>query len=176
MDLFADINWHALFLPDTPPLEIFIRGSVVYLTLFFFLRTILKRQAGTLGMTDLLVIVLIADASQNAMAADYKSLPDGILLVATLIFWNYTLEWLGFHSRLAERIITPAPLLLIRNGRMLRRNMKKEFITEDELMSQLRLQGVDDITRVKQACLEGDGKISIVEKPQRQHKPRGSSS
>jgi len=51
-------------------------------------RIILKRQTGTLGMTDLLLITLLADASQNVMAGDYKSIPDGFVLVATIIFWN----------------------------------------------------------------------------------------
>jgi uncharacterized membrane protein YcaP (DUF421 family) len=61
--------------------------------LTILLRIVLKRQTGTLGMTDLLLItLLIADASQNAMAGEYRSLPDGIVLVATIIFWNYFFE------------------------------------------------------------------------------------
>ncbi|MCX7094361.1 MAG: hypothetical protein NTY50_13050 [Methylobacter sp.] len=111
-----NIDWKAVFLPDTPLLEIIIRGSAMYLALFILLRVILKRQSGTLGITDLLLITLLADASQNGMAGNYQSLPDGIVLVSTIIFWDYALDWLSFKSTRFQRLIEPPPLLLIKNG------------------------------------------------------------
>ena len=88
------------------------------------LRIVLKRQTGTLGMTDLLLITLLADAAQNAMAGEYTSIADGIVLVGTIIFWNYTFDWLSYRSEWFGRLIEPAPLPLIRGGKMLRRNMR----------------------------------------------------
>ena len=161
MEHVMNIDWAGMFLPDKPMLEIFIRGSVTYLMLFAFMRLI-KRQAGAMGISDLLVVVLIADASQNAMASDYSSLSDGILLVATIIFWNYMLEFLAFHFSFFDAIVHPNEMPLIKNGRIIRANLRAEFITVDELKSQLRLQGVDAIADVKSACLEGDGKISVI--------------
>ena len=73
------------------------------------LRIVLKRQAGSLGMTDLLLITLIADASQNAMAGQYTSIPAGIVLVATIIFWNYAFDWLSYRSSFFARLIEPTP-------------------------------------------------------------------
>lgn len=176
MEWFQEVDWEAMLLPDRPLLEIIVRGTVVYLSLFLMLRLVLKRQAGTMGMTDLLVIVLIADAAQNGMAGAYQSLPDGLLLVATLIFWNYALEWLGFRYAWVEELINPAPLMLVKNGRLMRRNMQKELITEDDLLSQLRQQGVEDLAQVKQACLEGDGKISVIERRKtHRRRPRASA-
>src|SRR5881409_2972210 len=90
--MIFDIEWKNVVLLIIPLIEIILRGSVMYLSLFILLRVILKRQGGTLGMTDLLLIVLLADASQNAMAGEYKSLPDGIMLVATIVFWSYALD------------------------------------------------------------------------------------
>jgi uncharacterized membrane protein YcaP (DUF421 family) len=150
-------------------LEIILRGSLMYLSLFIMLRVILKRQTGTLGMTDLLLITLLADAAQNAMAWEYKSLPDGIVLVGTIIFWNYLFDWLSFKYEWFARLIEPVPLPLIKNGKMLPRNMRQEFITEDELMGQLREQGLDDLQKVKQAYLESDGQFSVVLYKQRTH-------
>jgi uncharacterized membrane protein YcaP (DUF421 family) len=66
--MFNPVDWGSVFLPDASFLEIIVRGSIMYLALFIMLRIVLKRQAGTLGMTDLLLITLLADASQNAMA------------------------------------------------------------------------------------------------------------
>ena len=157
------MDWNAIFLPDVPLLEIVLRASVMYISLFVLLRIILKRQTGRLGMTDLLLITLLADASQNAMAGEYTSIADGIVLVCTIIFWNYTFDWLGFKFPWFSRIIEPAPLPLIKNGRLLRRNMRQELVTEDELMSQLRKQGLDDPKKVKEAYLESDGQFSVVQ-------------
>lgn len=162
MDNFLQVDWAKMFVPDTPIIEILLRGSIVYFFIFFLLRFVLKRQAGAVGITDLLVVVLIADAAQNAMADDYHSIPDGLLLVATIIFWSYTLDWLGYKFPRIQRLIHPPPLPLVKDGRMLRRNMRKELITEGELLSQLREQGVDDIQTVKMAYMEGDGYISLI--------------
>ena len=165
-----DLDWHSIFVPDIPFLEIILRGSVMYLALVVLLRIVLKRQTGTLGMTDLLLITLLADASQNAMAGEYKSLPDGIVLVATIIGWNYAFDWLSVKSAWFERLIQPAPLALVKRGKLLRQNMRRELITEAELLGKLREQGVEDISKVKQANIESDGQISVVEYQQKHHK------
>lgn len=162
MELIGQIDWHGIFVPDMPLLEIFVRGTVVYLALFALLRGVLQRQAGGVAVTDLLVVVLIADAAQNAMAGEYRSVPDGILLVATIIFWSYALDWLGYYFPSVGRLVHPPPLPLVKDGRLLHRNMRKELITRDELMTQLREQGVEDLSCVKTAHMEGDGRISIV--------------
>ncbi len=162
MEQLVGIDWVKTLLPDTPLLEIFLRGSVVYLALFLLLRVVLKREGGALGVTDLLVVVLIADAAQNAMADDYTSIPDGLLLVATIIFWSHALNWLGYRFPRLQRFVRPGPLPLIRDGRLLHRNMRGELVTEGELRSQLRLQGVEDPAEVQAAYMEGDGRISVV--------------
>lgn len=163
------MDWKSIFLPDIPFLEIIVRGSIMYLALFIMLRVILKRQTGTLTITDLLLITLLADASQNAIAGEYKSIPNGIVLVATIISWNYAFDWLSFRSEWFRELIEPSPLPLVKNGRMLRRNMRQELITEDELMMQLREQGLNDMAKVKEAYMESDGRISIIEDKQKRH-------
>lgn len=160
--MFDPINFSQIFTLDTPLLEIFIRGTVVYLALFLMLRFVMKRQTGGIGVTDVLVIVMIADASQNAMAADYDSVPDGILLVAVILFWDFVINFLSFHVPWFAELLDPKPVQLIKHGRVLRRNLKAELITPDELDAQLRLQGVEDPQQVKCAFMESDGKISVV--------------
>ncbi|HEX2913893.1 MAG TPA: YetF domain-containing protein [Chloroflexia bacterium] len=174
MDKIFGLDWGKTFLPDTPLLETFLRGTVTYLALFLMLRLVLKRQAGTVGITDLLVIVLIADAAQNAMAGSYNSITDGLLLVGTIIFWAWALDWLGYRFPFIQKIIHPDPLPLIRNGQINKRNMKRELITEEELMSQLRQQGVSDPSEVKEAFMEGDGRFSVVNYDKKEDKPKGS--
>jgi uncharacterized membrane protein YcaP (DUF421 family) len=169
------VDWKSLFIPTGSLLEIFIRGTVVYLLLFFVLR-FLRREAGAIGIADLLVIVIIADAAQNAMAGEYQSITEGVILVATIAFWDYALDWLGYRFPLIQRLVRPAPLLLVKNGRVLRRNMRQEMITEEELMSQLRQQGVEHVSEVKKCYLEGDGRISIITNESKGNKDQNSNS
>ena len=145
-----------------PILELILRGSLTYLVLFILLRFFLKRVTGTLSIGDLLIIVLVADAAQNAMSAGYTSLTDGLILVATIIFWSYALDWLAYHFPVFESLLHPSPVPLVRDGKMIARNMRRELITVDELMSHLREQGVKDLNEVKSASMEGDGRISVV--------------
>jgi uncharacterized membrane protein YcaP (DUF421 family) len=111
---------------------------------------------------DLLVIVLIADAAQNAMASEYRSLPEGLVLCATIIGWSFFLDWLAFRFKRGRHWLEPSPLPLIRNGRMQRRNMRQELITLDELQSHLREHGITDVAKVRQAYLEPDGQITVL--------------
>jgi uncharacterized membrane protein YcaP (DUF421 family) len=167
------MDWKSIFLPDTSLWEIVVRGSVMYIALFILLRVILKRQAGTLGISDLLLITLLADASQNGMAGEYKSLSDGIVLVSTIIFWNFAFDWLSFKSDRFRRLIEPPPLPLIKDGNLLRRNMRSELISEAELVGQLREHGIDDVGKVQEAYIESDGQISVIERGQNRHHDTG---
>lgn len=156
------IDWAQLFVPQTPLLEIVIRGTVTYLALFVMLRVLLKRESGTTGVSDLLVIVLIADAAQNAMSGQYTTITDGVLLVAVILGWSVVLDFIAYHVPAAARILRPEPLLLIKNGRMLHRNMRRELLTEEELRGLLREQGIDSLARVSEARMESDGQISAI--------------
>jgi uncharacterized membrane protein YcaP (DUF421 family) len=157
------VDWHRVLIPNTPLLEIFIRGTIVYLVIFVLFR-IVRRQAGSTSFSDLLVIVMVADAAQNAMADDYQSIPDGLLLVATLVLWDMVINWLSYQWPAFERFTHPKPLPIIRDGSVLWRNLRQEMISQDELMSQIRQQGLTAIDQVKAAFVEGNGQISVIPK------------
>ena len=146
------------------PFELILRGSAIYWFLFVIFRLILRRDVGSIGVADVLLLVLIADASQNAMSAEYRSVGDGAVLIATLVFWNLVIDWLCFHSPKFERLISGTKLCLIRDGQMLRRNMRREFITVEDMMSQLRQHGIEEVAEVRRAYMESDGNISILKR------------
>jgi len=164
MDALLEIDWKHLLEPTVPPLELVLRGTVIYLGILVVVRMLLRREAAAISLPDLLMVVLLSDAAQNAMADNYSSLTDGVILVGTIILWNYTLDRLAFHVPFFTRFVHPPPLPLVRNGQLLKRNMRMESISEDELMSQLRQAGVDDIAKVKVAHIEGDGRISVIKR------------
>lgn len=157
----SSIDLQSVFVPDTPVLEIVIRGSVMYLALLALLRWVQRRPSSSMSTTDVLVIVLLADAAQNAMADDYRSLPDGVILVSVIVLWSLFLNWLGYHSRLAERVLHPSPITLIHHGVRNERHLRRELITDEELMTALREQGIRDIEDVEEARLEGNGKLTV---------------
>ena len=157
------IDWEAVFKPSTSIPEIILRGTLVYLFLFIVLR-FLRRSAGAIGISDLLVVVVIADAAQNAMGSKYESVTEGAILVATIVLWDYFLDRLAFSFPSLRPILRPRPLLLIKDGELQKRNLRKELISEDELLGELREQGVDDVKEVKYSYMESDGHISVVKK------------
>lgn len=154
-------DWHAIFVPTLPLAEVVLRGTIVYFALFALLRLLPKRALGSIGTADLLMLVLIADAVQNAMGADYRSVTEGIVLVVTILFWSFAVDWMD-HRFPRLHLISSEPLLLISDGRVVQRNLEKERMTEDELMSQLRQHGVEKADEVRRAYIEGDGKMSVV--------------
>jgi uncharacterized membrane protein YcaP (DUF421 family) len=107
-------------------------------------------------------VVLLGHAADRAMTHEYTSLMDGVILVATIIIWHYALNWLAYRVPALERLVRQPPLPLVKNGQLLRRNMRQELITEDELMSQIRLQGVSELSDVEEVHLESDGRISVL--------------
>ncbi|MDZ4752941.1 MAG: DUF421 domain-containing protein [Phycisphaerae bacterium] len=122
------IDWSQMFLPEGHLLEVVVRGFVMYTALFILLR-VRRREAGSLGIADLLLIVLIADAAQNAMAGPHHSLAEGLVLVLTLIGCDYAVDWLGFTFPRLRPWLRAAPLTLIRDGQLMRANMRKEMVT-----------------------------------------------
>jgi uncharacterized membrane protein YcaP (DUF421 family) len=161
MNIFI-ADWNAMFVPAIGLFEIVLRGTIMYLVLFAILRFLGRRQAGHFGPADLLVIVLIADAAQNALGAEYRSVTEGILLVSTLVAWDYALDWAAWRFPPLRPILKAPSLKLVENGRILRSNLRAEMLSVDELMSQLREEGIEDVKEVKLARLEGDGRLSVI--------------
>ena len=160
--MFADLSVRAMFEPTLGIAEIVLRGTIIYLTLFFILRVFSRRQAGRFGPADLLVIVLIADAAQNGFGKDYTSVTEAIALVATIVAWDFVIDWLAFRFPSLRPILKAPALVLVENGVPLSSNLRRELITREELDAQLRVEGISDIYEVAVARLEGDGRISVI--------------
>jgi uncharacterized membrane protein YcaP (DUF421 family) len=148
-----------------PVLELVLRGTVMYWFLFLVFRLVLRRDTGAMGITDFLFIVLLGDAAQNGMIGEASSATDAITLIATLVFWNVLIDWASYRFPAVERVLAPPRLCLVRDGRLDRRNMRREFISLDELMSKVRQEGLEDLGRVKRMYLESDGEISLIRQP-----------
>jgi uncharacterized membrane protein YcaP (DUF421 family) len=155
------LDWQALFIPEVP-LEMLVRGTAMYWFLFVLFRVVVRRRVGAVGVGDILLLVIIADAAQNAMAGEYRSVADGMVLVATIVGWNVFIDWATYISPMLERLLEPPPLLLVRNGRILYRHLRMEFVSEAELLAKLREHGITDPGDVQAAYMESDGAVSVI--------------
>lgn len=158
------MNWDEIFGLTVSPWELVIRGTAMYLFLFLLFRVVIRRRVGAIGMADILILVIVADASQNAMSGEYKSVTDGAILVGTIIAWNMLIDWLNFHVPALRGWLEPSPLPLIKDGRVLHRNLRQEYLSEDELKAKLRENGVEDVRQVAKAYMESDGQISVIKR------------
>lgn len=164
MSSIFGVDWVALFSPSIGITNVVIRGSIMYLVLFAILRFIARRQSGTFGAADLLVIVLIADAAQNALGKDYESVTEGIALVLTIVAWERAIDWLAWRYPALRAWIHAVPLQLISGGQLLKDNMRREMLTEEELLAGLRRHGIDDVNHVKSAHIEYNGHLSVIKR------------
>jgi uncharacterized membrane protein YcaP (DUF421 family) len=159
-----ELDWQELFKTSVPIAEITLRGSSVYWFLFLLFRFVMRRDVGSVGIADVLVLVIIADASQNAMAGGYTSITDGFILIGTIVSWNLLLDWLSFRFPRLGRLARPAALRSVRDGKIQYRNLRRELISDQELMSKIREQGVPSLEEVQDVQMEDDGKISVIKR------------
>lgn len=155
------IDWTAMFSPQVSLLELFLRGSAMYLGIFAIMR-VFRRQKGALNAADFLVLVLVADAAQNALSADYHSLTEGAVVVGTIFFWDYLLDTLAFFFTPIRRLLNGKPIVLVADGRLQRQNLRKEMLTSEDVIEQLREQGINDLAQVHRCYLETDGHFSVI--------------
>jgi uncharacterized membrane protein YcaP (DUF421 family) len=150
------------FTLDVSVLELVVRGAIMYFSIYLLLRVILRGRTSAVTMSDLIVMVLIADAAQNGMAAQYTSITAGIVLVATIVVCSFLVDWLAFHFPAVRDFVHPEHTALVRDGRLLRKALADELMTEGELMTQLRLHEIEALEDVKAAYLEGNGEVSVI--------------
>jgi uncharacterized membrane protein YcaP (DUF421 family) len=159
----SGMDWQGLFEPHHL-VENVIRASSIYLLLMLLLRFLPNRKSGSLGPSDFLVIVLLATVVTGALNKDVSSITDAVVMVATIVAWSFITDVLANRVPALRRLVYSAPVEVVRNGEILARNLRREFMTDEELRAQLRLQGVEDEADVAHAYIEHDGRMSVIRK------------
>ena len=149
---------------EVPLWEIVLRGSAVYISISVVLRLVPKRQIGNIAPNDMIALVIVGTLAADAIMGDIKAPPDIIVMILVILLWDYLANLAEYHFPWFRGVAQDTPTLLIHNGVLLRDNLRKEKLTEQELIANLRKQGVLEIGNVQQAILEVDGNISVVEK------------
>ena len=151
-----------MFQLSMPIWEYLLRSVVVYVVLLGMIRLSGKRTMGQFTPFDVLLIVLLGNAVQNALLGTDTSLLGGLLLAAVLISLNWTTGYLASRSRRIERLIEGVPVILARDGRLFEEVLRKELVSLNDFEEALRQNGELGMADVKYAILETDGRISVV--------------
>jgi uncharacterized membrane protein YcaP (DUF421 family) len=154
--------WHNLFVPELSVAEKILRPVLVYLFLVVVVRLAGRRELAQLNSFDLIVLLMLANTVQNATIGNDNSMVGGLIGVTALLLANYlVVRFLYRHPRL-DHLLEGGPTVLIRDGRVLPRNLAREAISEEELMEAIRKQGLGSAAEVADAVLETGGAISVV--------------
>lgn len=153
-----------IFILETSLWDVIVRGTAVYLVIALVLRLMPKRHAGNLSPNDTITLVIIGSLAADAIVGEAKTLPDLLLMALVILLWDYLFNLAEYHFPRFRKMAQDTPTLLIHDGVLLKDNLQKEKLTEQELAANLRRQGVSDVAGVKQAVLEVDGHISVIEK------------
>jgi uncharacterized membrane protein YcaP (DUF421 family) len=166
--LFA---WPAALLPSVSLLELVVRGIVIYAALLIALRIFGKREVGQFTLYDLVFILLVANALQPAMTGPDTSITGGVVLIVSLVAANWAVGRLDRLPRI-HRLFTPAPAVIIKDGKYVPEVMQREGVTEDECDMAIREHGLEGARQVKLGVLEPDGTISVVPEASVVHRSR----
>lgn len=137
---------------------------ISYVALLIMLRVAGKRSVAKMNIFDFVSVVAIGSTVANTIVGQSVPLAEGLAAVMMLILIHFSISWLTAHSRGAERLINGDPVLLLRDGRLLRTTMRRERVTEEEVLSAIRMQGRGGVEDVASVVLETDGTFSVISK------------
>jgi uncharacterized membrane protein YcaP (DUF421 family) len=151
------------------PAEIILRSVVVYLFILAAIRLFGKKEFSQLTIIDLVFILLISNSVQNAMVGSDSSLWGGLIAAGSLFLTNYILKFVMYRFRFMDRFFQGEPIILVHEGNILEKNLKKERISMEELELSAREHGVASIKDVNLAILEVDGNITFLSDSYHKH-------
>ncbi len=142
--------------------KIGVRSAIVLLWLVLGFRLLGKRQMGQMNIYDLAMVMLLANAVQNAMTMGKGEVLVGVVSAGALILLGRLLSALFVRLPKLEERLVGTPTVVIQHGQLVRENMRREHISEDEVMAALRVHGLGDPKDAQLAVLEVDGTLSVV--------------
>lgn len=143
-------------------LDIILRSLAVYAFMLFAIRLTGKKELSQLNTTDVVLILLISNAVQNAMVGNNTSLSGGLVAAAVLFALNYILKKVMFKNKKIRDLLTEKPEILIHNGNLDFTMLSKLGITNEELREAIHEHGIEKYKDVKLAIMEADGNISVI--------------
>ena len=145
-------------------MDIALRAVFLYAFVVFLMRVMVRRELSTLSAIDLVMLVVLGDAIQQGLTQDDYSVTGAVIAVSTIAALQVGSSYLSFRSRRARRILEGEPIVIVQDGKLIERNLKRERLTEDEVAEEMRAQQIASVEDVEWAILESNGTMSFIPK------------
>jgi uncharacterized membrane protein YcaP (DUF421 family) len=143
-------------------MDVVLRAIIIYLLVFLFTRVLGRRELSTLQPLDFILLVVIGDLIQSGVTQNDLSVTGVAIVVCTIGIMQVVLSYLGYRFRRMRPILQGEPIVLVDNGQIVDRNMRRERLTFDDLAEKARLSEIGSISEIKWAVLETNGDISFI--------------
>ena len=145
-------------------MDIALRAIVIYIFLVFVTRVVGRRELSSLTPFDLILLIVLGDAVQQALVQDDYSVTGGLIAVSAIASMQVLTSYLSFRSRRAQKVLEGLPIVLVHDGNVIEKNVRRERMTIDEVAEEMRVQQIASFDDVEWAILETNGTISFVKK------------
>jgi uncharacterized membrane protein YcaP (DUF421 family) len=143
-------------------MDLVLRATVVFAFVFLLTRIIGKRELGNLQPFDLILLIVLGDALQQGLTQDDYSLTGAILVVGTIAVLQVFVSWLNYRFPRARPILEGEPVVIVQDGKVIERNLKRERISVAEVTEAARKQQIAHLSDIRFAVLETSGQISFI--------------
>ncbi len=164
-------EWSLVLEPSVPVGETILRGTLMFLVILVLMRVVGQREAGGLGVTDVLLVVLVAEGAAPGLYGDATSVSDSLILIVTILLWDLAVDAAAYRWPVLANLLKPRRRPLVEDGELNRRVMRRELMTDEEVKAQMRLHGVEDMETVARAFIEPNGMISILRRDGKEDGP-----
>jgi uncharacterized membrane protein YcaP (DUF421 family) len=145
-------------------MDIVLRGIVLFLFVSFIMRIVGRRELSSLGAIDLVLLIVLGDSIQQGLTQDDYSVTGAMIAVSTIAVMQVSLSYVGFRFRRLRPVLEGEPIVIVQDGRVIERNLRRDRITVDEVLEEARQQQIGSLDDVAWAVLESNGKISFLPK------------
>jgi len=143
-------------------MDLVIRAAVIFAFVFLVTRIVGRRQLSQLEPFDLILLVVIGDLVQQGVTQSDESVTGALIVIATIALLSGAVSWISFRSRTLRLLTEGEPIVLVQDGRVIERNMRRERITREDIEEQARQQQIASVSDLRWAILEDDGRISCI--------------
>jgi uncharacterized membrane protein YcaP (DUF421 family) len=145
-------------------MDLVLRAVVTFFFIFLLTRIIGRRELSSLEPFDLILLIVLGDAVQQGLTQDDYSVTGAITVITTFALLQVLLSYLNFRVPRLRPILDGEPIVIVQDGKVIERNLKRERLTVEELAEEARMNQIASLDQVQWAVLETSGQISFVEK------------
>ena len=145
-------------------MDIALRAVFLYAFVVFLMRVIGRRELSSLSAIDLVMLIVLGDAIQQGLTQDDYSVTGAVIAISTIAALQVGSSYLSYKSRRARRVLEGEPIVIIQDGKVIDRNLKRDRLTEDDVAEEMRAQQIASFEDVEWGILESNGTMSFIPK------------